>query len=1633
MDLRICSQRFLPLAEISTSNFSSVFRAEDSVGKHYVALKMATSPDGPPRDALVREFNFLSRCNHPNIVQVYDFGSNRSGIPFFAMKWIQGHTLSHISKTFHVKAFLDVIPALCNALAEVHDLGYVYGDLNPSNVLLNKQNGSFGTTLIDFGMVAKIGSSHPGKLWGTPDFMAPEIHRGEPVSPATDVYSFGILLRRLFGGAGRTSPLPATEAIDPGALHALLRKCEEYYPESRPQDFREIENIWSQAVIKPNGKPHSPVKSGRSSPGAYGQNIYMERLRRSCQELKERGGGVVFVCGPHGIGKSTLVDRYRRRLQTQGNSTLKVMCEDINQVRDPILAAIESWVIESRGDGKSPESDGNNLYIFMESHNVLGGQSHAIDWLIQTAKNHRIICIIECTVAPYNLQTINTGTVEISPLSRTDFGQLSERLFAGVSLIPALSLFLYEATGGIPGLLLTKRQEYLDFIRHNRPPRAFSWRGAPKGFLTESAKILNGMPEAGQRIAQMIMTIRTPFSIDEIGAISNSANNVVQQWINYLVESGFLKMAQKNGKILYDTFSVWTHEALRKFAKTGEMPRGSDSTSANASPAYRLDKHRLTDFLRNPLSFQGRKHLPAIYKDFRYLPEAISICRQIISDGQFWETLPTDIVRSIFLSVISNYESVADQTRANRWALRLADRELQALRKGKSRVPETIAFTIGILDRYCAPQQKSPWISEVAREYPNIDDYTRALLISELGVFDLSKNETENALKKFFEAEMIFEKVNAFDAKRARNLNRIGIVYYMRKDYTRSLKYLRLAERTVGKTADLNTLAIIKFNTGLVLLDQGIPGEALNYLKTAQEHAKQTHNLKTLAFVARNMTLCVADLATAPEAVRAAEQALAASLKAGETNARALCYANLGWTHMRAGNVKKAHYYLTRTISLTQSTGDTRLLSIAYLNLARLSQLQSHAPKSVAFAIKSFWLARRIQSKPAMSEALREIAISLLTSEDPERAARLYRRSLRINPVTDNPRNRFFCDAVGTEIAIRLGNLETAENLLEHWRSQPSASLLPGWAGKLYHLDGLFHVASGRLDSGIKALKDSACRARKIGRYDLLLPAYEDLLQAYAKSTYSRAAIPYVRELYRLFRKVGRMGQDNKLEMAISDLKLKSDDTQFAGMVFKLSESLTRISDKDKLLDYLLGLAMDYFGADRGALISRHPVSHNLFIEAHRELGTGVDQNDTLEISKSVVKRVSRTSTPLKISNASEDPLTKTKKSIIQHNIQSVLCVPVFLNSDVWGVLYLDNRTVPGAFKNTDTRILQALANFMALAIEQSDEMSRLRLRGSDLIPGESTDLPFIAMSPEMRKVLLIADKTADSDATILIIGENGTGKDRLAEYIHYRSNRRSQPFITMNCAGFVETLADTELFGIESNVATGVNFREGKFKLADGGTLFLNEVGDLPLSIQAKVLQALQDGIIERVGGSPMGVNVRFIGATNKDLAEMVKAGEFRQDLFYRINPIAISIPPLRERAEDILPLAKSFLSHFCRKYGRNELQLKNENVDEFYAYAWPGNVRELKGLIERGVLLAEGEQFPLGLTETSFGATVVRGRNKRKLTGILDDTERRCILDALEKAAWNQSKAANWLGLHESTLRSKMGKLKIKKPRRL
>jgi transcriptional regulator with PAS, ATPase and Fis domain len=312
-----------------------------------------------------------------------------------------------------------------------------------------------------------------------------------------------------------------------------------------------------------------------------------------------------------------------------------------------------------------------------------------------------------------------------------------------------------------------------------------------------------------------------------------------------------------------------------------------------------------------------------------------------------------------------------------------------------------------------------------------------------------------------------------------------------------------------------------------------------------------------------------------------------------------------------------------------------------------------------------------------------------------------------------------------------------------------------------------------------------------------------------------------------------------------------------------------------------------------------------------------------------------------------------------------------------------------------------------------------------------------IAESAAMRDVLNFVRRVAASEATtVLLEGDNGSGKDLIAKTLHYQSLRQAEPFIAINCAAIPETLLESELFGYEKGAFTDARSQKrGIFELADKGTLFLDEIGEIPLMLQAKLLRVLEDQSFRRLGGlKDINLDLRVVAATNKNLREAVKEGAFRQDLYFRLNVIQILIPPLRDRADDIVPLTKFFIEHYNRKFKRNIEGVTEGTAKLLLQHDWPGNVRELRNAIERAMILEESAlitvaSLPIAISRPDGSGLAVSSSVDIPSDGLsLEDNERSLLARALEKTNGNQTQAARLLRITRDTLRYKMKKFNLR-----
>jgi Nif-specific regulatory protein len=484
---------------------------------------------------------------------------------------------------------------------------------------------------------------------------------------------------------------------------------------------------------------------------------------------------------------------------------------------------------------------------------------------------------------------------------------------------------------------------------------------------------------------------------------------------------------------------------------------------------------------------------------------------------------------------------------------------------------------------------------------------------------------------------------------------------------------------------------------------------------------------------------------------------------------------------------------------------------------------------------------------------------------------------------------------------------------------------------------------------------------------------------------------------------------------------LRPDDrlARHLAALMQISATVSTIHQPDALQKRLLDLVLGVIPADRAAILlaGREPGQFDMTSVLDRRHGPDLP----VHISRTIARQVLNERTALLSNDVQEVGALSGVKSVNLSGARSVLCVPLESLGRAMGVLYLDSRTAATRFEPEHLDIAAAIAAIAAVALDTALRMEWLedetrRLQAVISMPGA-----MIGESPRMREIARVIDRVAPSDATVLIRGETGTGKELVARAIHAESLRASKPFVAINCAALAESLLESELFGHEKGAFTGaVAQKKGKLEVADGGTVFLDEIGDLAASLQAKILRVLQEREFERVGGTrPLKVDIRLVAATNKNLEEAVRAGTFRQDLYYRLNVIPLVMPPLRERREDIPLLASYFAAKCGEKFHRPIQGFSPEALDWLRGHSWPGNVRELENSIERAVALGASdiisrEDLADSLIESGDSLAVPSTRYHEAVR----EAKTQVILNAIEQAGGSFTEAADLLGVHPNYL---------------
>jgi Nif-specific regulatory protein len=1004
-----------------------------------------------------------------------------------------------------------------------------------------------------------------------------------------------------------------------------------------------------------------------------------------------------------------------------------------------------------------------------------------------------------------------------------------------------------------------------------------------------------------------------------------------------------------------------------------------------------------------------------------------------------------------------------------------------------------------VLVRAAKPDEALPHFNAALDTFQALDDpLGLASVLDEIGDLHRSRGEIPEALRRFQESYAL-RKTAGDERGLGRLLISIASVHRAQGDYELAIAKSEEARTIFTRLEDREGAALVLVSLGNVTLERGDHSKAIALLKEAQaiwealgnreqsasvlnsiasiysltgDHAKakefftrtlaifeEMGHIGRMAGVLNNLGVTAKNLGLYAEGVQYYERSIALKSQLGGRGLVASPLINLGNLNYMLGNFTAGLERCNESLEVTRETGDRRAEINARLNIANCLGGLAHWEDSLARADEAVAATEELGVKDLHCDALLVSARARLRLERYADAEAVLSRTAEIARKLKDPEFEAVAESMLGELAWWRGeraagdtHFMTAVGKLGRLESKHHLGLAYLDAGRCYGAHGEAASAVTYLERAREIFTSLGARGwiiatgLALGRFGA---AHDPVGAAFALS-----------EALELAEEAGDLAGQAEARERLRTLRAVAAEVspgsylskQKLTALYQVGSSLNQILELETLIQKLLDLAVRNAGAERGALKLEVAEGRPAIELARSSDGETLPQPD--RIGRDIREEVIRSGAALLARDPKSDELLRKFDSVKVDGATSFLCVPLKIKERLAGSLYLDNRRPGHLFSDDDLDFLVALGNVAAPAIENARLVEELR-QAKELLDEENVELRrevsqryqfdnFVGSTPAMEEVFAVVGKVARSRANVLIRGESGTGKELVAKTIHYNSDRSGGPFVKLNCAALPESLVESELFGVERGTATGVDKRIGKFEQANHGTLFLDEIGDMPLTTQAKVLRVLQEKEFERVGGrQSIAVDVRVLSATHKDLEEAIKNGEFRADLYYRLNVVPVSVPPLRRRRGDIPALVKLFLDQSAESEGKHISGLTRDAWEVIQNHPWPGNVRELQNVIAQAVVMCDGDKInaahlPAEIRQGAAGAAEGGGgaggtamisvpAGAQPLDRVLEAAEEAAIKATLERVGGNKSRAADELGISRVTLYNKLKKYGI------
>ena len=1670
------SKRYQIIKEIGSGGIGKVFRATDLLREEIVAVKVLLRHEPEYTERFKAEFILLKKLRHPNIIKVFDFGFSDRQAPYFVMEYVEANKWREfLGPLNHSKLYMLLLQIL-STLDFLHLRKTMHGDIKPSNILITSSpDGQIGVKFTDFGFAQYEKSEESSRWKGTLPYLAPEIIRGEKYGLQADLYSLGILIyESLFGKPPfdeedpmdlakshleKDVVIPEEPPIPIGLRNLILKLLEKDPPDrffSAKDVLGEVQKISGLTLERPEALL---AKSLINSADFVGREKEFGVLREALAQLTQKGNKFVLVTGESGIGMGRLMEEFATWAQVEGFSTVRVSLKETK-----ILEAFQANGLRFL-DGISRPS------ILIFQHMELADDSFfkfLCDFVHDTLDKRVLLCFTLTSHLPYpegNQKVVGIEkrirsicgdsliSIRLNRLTEIEEKELLRSMFGWREKTERIAERVHRETQGNPFLT---RQLMDSLVEEGRIRRENDKWSIEPGCIEKSKipqSVKNDIEKRLARLKPESVELLTSASIwgleiefDVLMQLSSLNSTVISICLHEILSHHLMEelLIPDKRKLRF------VNNLIRRFVYDRVDPKKRKALHQRAGEILERDigLHPETYLYELANHFHHARDVkPALKYSLLVAEEAESKCDHVQAIAHYTRALELhdqvpnlsprskeDILESLgdqfdligeFNQSLSFYQEVF-----RIWSSKASNHEKLA----------SIYRKIGIIYEKMSEHYKAVEFLERSLQMFKTTDSLKhhARTLINLGWLHLKKSDYQKAKSRFEEALSILQK-DVTSKERGFALSGLGSIHCALGDYSQASWYHHESLKVFKEIGDIKKISDCYGSLALTARGQGELKKAIEYFRKCLDIQETLQDQYRLSISYNNLAVTYFDLSHWDQALECYWNAFQLQEKISDLAGLGFSYNNIGLIYLRKGELCQALEYFNSAIAQFQIARQRGGLAVVYYNLGDLYAHREEFDQALGYLRKSLKIRKELGEEAGMADCFVLLGKVFMQQSAFDQANQNFLQAQSFYQKQGNKEAQPEVLLCLAELFIKTKawaqaetNLIRAQEFLRQLDNEfLKASLQRGRAS--------FMKATGDPHNSLKYLSNSAKIFRKLQAKFELGRTYLEIGKIKLELKRHKEAKAFLMEALNIFEKTKIQPKKKEVESLLEKIKdLGIIENERTATFYQLAELLNNIWDTDELLSKSLELIIELLNAERGAIIFYSDKDKSFEVKVSQGIEEETSQ-DAIAVSRQVLKDVVKSDAPLIVEDTRKDTRFAKSQSVIMYNILSILCVPLKTKNRLIGTVYLDHRELPAIFSSEDVNFLKAFANLIATAIEKNElyvkaneEIFQLKdvLHRTCEYPG------IIGKSVKMQEVFNMVEKVADSRTGVLILGENGTGKELIANLIHARSQRRDGPFIKVNCAALPETLLESELFGIQEKTATGVGFRKGKFELANGGTIFLDEIGDMNLSVQAKVLRVIQEKEFERVGGQrTIKVDVRVISATNMDLDKKIDEGSFRKDLYFRLNPVVITVPPLRERKEDIPFLIDYLVRKFSGDNNKPPIRLSKRIIHALKNYSWPGNVRELEHLIESAILLSEDGTFPEKLLPQEIWKTktMINLDKYGKLEEVLNWVEKKKILHSLEKNGWNQSKAAEELGISEPTLRRRVKKYKLRRTIRI